>query len=187
MIYSWISRFRLNRNESVLICIVSLSLVFVYQHYWKKAKLREIEALHTKVASLKESVDKKQISLKVIQERTPATGNLKNADVNKYLKSNDHFSNVLSELVKSSKENSFSLTKIASSAPTKVNGYTQTQYRLEAESSFISLGKFLEKLEDSPLLTDVQSIEIRRIENEMDRCIVSIKLYSYVLQSEASL
>jgi hypothetical protein len=79
-----------------------------------------------------------------------------------------------------SKENDFTVQKITSMQSTKFGGYTQTLYALEADSSFIAIGKFLENLEDSPLLTEIESIDIARIENEMKQCKASIRLYGYV-------
>ena len=136
-----------------------------------------------KVTALRASILDNKNKLAALSTRVPASEELKATHqlLDKYLKSNDRFSSVVTNLVASSKEESFLLTKVVSENQTKMSGYTQTLYHLEAETSFISIGKFLERLEESPLLTEVQSIDIVRLEDEMERCKASIKLFSYVV------
>jgi hypothetical protein len=83
-------------------------------------------------------------------------------------------------IVSGSQQGAFSISKILAEKSKKTGAYTQTLYELETESSFLAIGKFLESLEDSPLLTEVESVEISRIEQEMKRCTAKIRLYGYV-------
>ena len=100
--------------------------------------------------------------------------------MDQYVLFNDRFSSVISSIVNSSKSKAFTLTKLSLEDQSTENGYKKMLYSLDAEASFIEIGKFLEKLEDAPLLTEVSSVEINRIDNEMKRCQAHIKLFSYV-------
>jgi hypothetical protein len=112
----------------------------------------------------------------------PASLELKTSNelLDKYMKSNDRFSNVISTVISNSNNLSFVVNKIATESQAQLMGYAQTLYSIQASASFISIGKFLESLEDSPLLTEVQSIDIERTGNELKMCKANIKLFSYV-------
>ena len=50
---------------------------------------------------------------------------------------------------------------------------------IQTISIYSNNGKLLEQLEDAPVLTEVQSVEILRITDELKRCIAKIKLHGY--------
>ena len=51
-------------------------------------------------------------------------------------------------------------------------------------SSFISLGKFLEALNDSQLLVEVKSMKLTRIDNDLKRCKAQIEVLGYYKRGE---
>jgi hypothetical protein len=70
---------------------------------------------------------------------------------------------------------------MSTASQTFSGGFTQVAYDIELESNFLAVGRFLQRLEDSPLLTELHSIEIERAPSEMKRVRTNIKLYSYAL------
>ena len=76
----------------------------------------------------------------------------------------------------------FSVSKIATSPPTLSQGFRKTLISLDAEATFLSIGTFLENLEDSPLLTEIDSIEIKRQAGDLKLCNAKIKIFSYVAE-----
>ena len=156
-------------------------LIFLFNFIWSKSSM----ALNLINLGAKSEVSRKQLAdnqllYNKLSQRGPASQNLKNDYMDQYVLMNDRFSSVISGIVNSSKAKTFSLLKISLDEQTKESGYKKLLYTLEIESSFIEIGKFLEKLEDAPLLTEVNAVEIKRIDTEMKRCQAQIKLYSYV-------
>ncbi len=186
MNFNFMRRIQLSKNESISISVLMLLLFASYLHFWQAPRSAQLKSIQEKIAISKADIAKNQALIKSISNRSPASDELSASRnlMEQYLKSNEKFSSVVTSIVSGSKNSSFSLTKISAENQTKINGYAQTLYNLEAEASFISIGKFLERLEDSPLLTEVQSIEIQRLEDEMQRCKVNIKLFGYVMGGE---
>ena len=163
-----------------------LGLFYVYQHYWQSPKSADLVILNGKIAESQARVQENQALLAKLTARSPASEEVKTSHhlLDQYLKSNNHFSNVVTSIVESSKNDAFLLTKISSDKQAPVSGYVQTLYHVEVEASFIAIGKFLERLEDSSLLTEVDSIDITRLGTEMKRCKANINLFSYVTEHE---
>jgi Tfp pilus assembly protein PilO len=141
--------------------------------------------LKNEVTSVQASVDKNQALLVALQSRAPASADLRTSNdlLEKYLKNNDRFSNVVAGIVSNSNHSTFNVTKISAESQAQLYGYSQILYSIEADASFISIGKFLESLEDSSLLTEVSSIEIGRTGSELRLLKTKIKLFSYVSKS----
>jgi hypothetical protein len=175
-------KMKLKLSESILICLFSLMSMFAFDRFWQKPHSKELKELQVKVVDAKKKIDETQKQLDGLKNRSPASADHHTtlSLFDRYLTTNDRFSSVLLGIFSGSKENDFSVQKISALQSNRFEGYTQTLYALEAESNFIAIGKFLENLEDSPLLTEVESIDISRIENELKQCKASIRLYGYV-------
>jgi hypothetical protein len=177
-----LGKVKLKLSESLLISAFSLVLMFAFDRYWQKPHSKELQDIQSKVATTRKNIEETRKVLDGLKNRTPASQDNHTTQTlfDRYLTSNERFSSVIMGIFSGSKENDFTVQKITSMQSTKFGGYTQTLYALEADSSFIAIGKFLENLEDSPLLTEIESIDIARIENEMKQCKASIRLYGYV-------
>ena len=173
-------------RESLMISIAILALGFGFEKFWVKPNAKRLEELNEKTEAAKKKIDDTQSLIVKVKNRAPASIPVSDEEhstksmLERYMGSNDRFSKVVMGIVSGSKEGAFTVSKISAERTLKVGSYTQTLYEVDAESSFLSIGKFLETLEDSPLLTEVDSIEITRIEQEMKRCTAKIKLFGYV-------
>ena len=169
-------------RTSIVVCVIAVVLTLCFQQFWVNPKSGELGEIEQKISDLHKKMNADQLAYSELSKRAPASVESASATqlLDQYLKFNGHFSSVVNGIVTSSKGTSFSLSKISSESQVQTIGYTQTLYSVEAEAPFIAIGKFLEKMEDSPLLTEVDSIEISRIGNEMKRCKAKIKLFSYV-------
>jgi Tfp pilus assembly protein PilO len=177
-----ISKLITHPRTSIAVCVFALILTVCFQQFWVQPKSGELNDIETKISTLQKKMEADQLAYNDLQKRTPASVESASASqlLDQYLKFNGHFSSVVNGIVSNSQGGSFSLTKISSESQVQTVGYTQTLYTVEAEAPFIAIGKFLEKMEDSPLLTEVDSIDISRIGTEMRRCKAKIKLFSYV-------
>ncbi|NDG84649.1 MAG: hypothetical protein EBX52_06375 [Proteobacteria bacterium] len=177
---------KLKIRESILLSIGVVVLGVGFQKLWVAPNSQRLDELAQRTEAAKKKIEDTQALIVKVRNRAPASIPVKTDDhttkslLEKYVGSNDRFSKVIMGVVSGSKEGSFSISKIAAEKSVKVGIYTQTTYEIEAESSFLSIGKFLETLEDSPLLTEVDSIEISRIEEEMRKCTAKIRLFGYV-------
>jgi len=172
---------RLKTNEIVLMSLIVVTFFALFHFFWKSStKVITLNNLRAKSEISKAALLENKNQIEKLSKRDPASEGL-NADyMDKYLSFNDKFSSVITGIVNSSKGRGFSLTKLSLEDQSIENGYKKILYSIDAEATFIDIGKFLEKLEDAPLLTEVTSIEINRIDVEMKRCQAQIKLYSYV-------
>ena len=177
-----IGKFTLKKSETILLSLFALASFYLFQTYYMKPKKEVLNGMKSEVSALQIKNDQNHVLLSTLQNRVPASLELKTSNelLDKYMKSNDRFSNVISTVISNSNNLSFVVNKIATESQAQLMGYAQTLYSIQASASFISIGKFLESLEDSPLLTEVQSIDIERTGNELKMCKANIKLFSYV-------
>jgi hypothetical protein len=176
---------KLKSHEIAFLSSMALALFFVYNHYWKTSHAMKLAALNNELARVNEEAlnDQKLLDKLLSTNRNPADLALQTSKdlLDKYAKSNDHFSKVMMQL--SDKAGTpFSLTRFATENQTKVGPYTKTSISLEAQATFLTIGRFLETLDDSPLLTEVESIEIKRVSTDLKLCNAKIRIFSYVAE-----
>jgi len=60
----------------------------------------------------------------------------------------------------------------------------KTLFHLQVEGGFLSIGRFLDELERSPLLTEVKSVEVVRFTDELRKCWANIEIYGFTKRRE---
>ena len=172
---------KLKESELFLLCAVMLSLFFLFNFYWKNSSaVTLLSQTEAKNIAAKTQLSENQVLLDKLNKRGPSSDAIQNEYLDQYVLVNDRFSSIITKIVSSSNGHGFTLSKLSLDDQSTESGYKKMLYSLDAEASFIDIGRFLEQLEDAPLLTEVNSVEINRIDNEMKRCRARIKLYSYV-------
>lgn len=174
--------FRLKFSESVLLSLVIVGGAFLFQRFWVLPNSQRLVELQEKAKVSQAKIEEMKTQLNTVKVKAPATEEVKTAQslLDRYISTNEKFSSMIMGIFTGSKEREFTISKIIAEKSEQVGLYTQTLYQIDAESSFIAIGKFLEGLEDSALLTEVESINITKIEDEMKRCKASIRLFGYV-------
>ena len=174
-------RVKFKKNEVALLSLILITFFVLLSFFSKKFDvLTTLNELHSKREVTKKKLAENQALYEKLVQRERSTDGLHSESMDQYLLNNDRLSSVITGIVNSSKGKSFTLTKLSLDEQSTENGYKKILYSIEAEASFLDIGKFLERLEDAPLLTEVNSVEINRIDEEMERCQTHIKLYSYV-------
>jgi hypothetical protein len=175
-------KLKLKWTESLLVSLFAVMSMVAFDRFWQKPHSKELKELQAKVTETRKKVDETRKVLEGLKNRAPASADHSTtlSLLDRYLTSNDRFSSVIHGIFSGSNGKEFSVQKITALQSNRFEGYTQTLYALEAESNFIAIGKFLENLEDSPLLTEIESIDIARIEDELKQCRANIRLYGYV-------
>jgi len=176
---------KLKFRESILLAAGVIAMAIAFEKFWVAPNSVRLTGLEQKSGAARKKIEETRALIEKVRTRAPASVPAKVEDhttralLEKYIGSNDRFSKVILGVVSGSKDGEFTISRIASEKSVKMGSYTQTAYEIEAESSFLAIGKFFETLEDSPLLTEVDSIEISRIEEEMRRCTAKIRLFGY--------
>jgi hypothetical protein len=174
-------KIKLKPNEVAVICLIILCLFVVFNMFWKNSPMNTgLKNVQSRIEASKKKLAEDQALFDKLSKISSPTDSANSADLDQYVLLNDRFSSVISGIVRNSKTKSFALTKLVMEDESLESGYKKVLYSLDAEASFIEIGKFLEKLEDASLLTEVSSVEINRIDEEMKRCLAHIRLYSYV-------
>lgn len=176
---------QLKKNEIVMLSVTILCLFFLFYVTWEKiGPAGAMIDLEQRSAVAKRKLADNKALFEKLNNRAPASVGFSSEYMDRYVLNNDRFSGAINGIVTSSKAKDFVLKKIQLEEQSVENGYKKLLYILQADATFIEVGKFLEKIEEAPLLTEVNSVEITRDENEMRRCHAEIKLYSYVRPDE---
>lgn len=169
-------------RQSIMLTLIILCMLFLFERFFHKPRSLKVAEVAQEIRAEQEKLQASQNLLSQLAARKPSAIDSKASQdlLEKYVKSNDRFSKVVSSIASENEANPYQLNRISAEKQTQIAGYSQTLYNVELEATFISVGKFLERLEDSPLLTEVDSIEITRLNSEMKRCKTKIRLFSYV-------
>lgn len=172
---------QLKQSEVAMLCVVIVSFFGLFHLLWMKSGASvSALTLNAQLEKSKQTLAENKTFLEKLSNRSPASVGAGVDEMDKYVLTNDRLSSVINGIVASSRSEALALTKLSLEDQSLESGYKKMLYSVDAEASFIDIGKFLEKLEDAPLLTEIKSININRIDNEMKRCQAHIRLYSYV-------
>lgn len=179
-----LNKVRLTRNETIGIYAAIVAAFLLYYKTIYMGSRAKILELNRTIATEKADLEKTRAQLQDLSNRKIASVETEESRVvyDKYVEANASLANVVGALAKGDGRSPFSLKKIATEKQENVNGYTKTQFSIDVDASFPAIGGFLEGLELSPLLTDIQTVEISRISTELKKCSAKIKLLSYVVK-----
>lgn len=86
----------------------------------------------------------------------------------------------ISEISNTENNSPFRLVRITNEEQAEIDGaITKMSFSLDVETTFMEIGKFVEKLERSPLLTEVRSMQMSRLDDDLRMISVKLKLTSY--------
>ena len=169
-------------NIGIYVAVTALFALY-YLGFYSKSRAVVVQ-LNRTIASETVELEKSRAQYSDLSNRRPAAVDADDSLTiyDKYAQTNASLASVIGTLAKGDGKSPFSLNKIVSEKQEIVNGYTKTQFSINLDASFPAIGGLLEGLEQSPLLTDVQTVEISRMGNELKKCSAKIKLLSYVVR-----
>lgn len=172
---------RMNRRERILCALMTLSLVIGFYRIGIKTQANKISGLHAQMATAQEAIKRKNEIISDLHKESVATLNARGSDqvYLNYLQQNQYLSNLLDNLGANTPEHQIQLKSIDVQSHDKANGMNRSRFKLQIESSFVSLGQFLEKLAEKPLLLEVKSVELDRIDGDLKRCQATIEVDGY--------
>lgn len=175
---------RLTRNEKILACILpAVAALAHHQFILTPWKARSVEA-KGKIALAKSKLETGRRTYEDLknQIKTPARAAAPQVLVLEFDRSNDRFSKLISELTREAQAASLRLKRLSTEKPSTSDAYVKSAITLDVDASFIAIGKFLERLGDLPILAEVDSLEIYRVEGDLRKCSARIKLLSYLVR-----
>ncbi|NDD91395.1 hypothetical protein EBZ37_04855 [bacterium] len=169
-------------RELVLAVVAATVLSIAFGKYWYKPRklsianeIRLVEETNKKLIADQEVFSDLQ---KIDSESEQPRG--QDPRITVIREANSSFANIIKKLSGTDDPDLFSIKNIAVEKEESFSEYSKVLFSLELEAPFLHVGRFLETLEKSDLLTEVVDIEANRIEPELKRCSVKLKLYSYV-------
>lgn len=175
-------KFKLSPKENSLICITLVAGFFMLNKHILNPKRDALSEIHKKIVSITGEVERDRKAMAELTKRKPAsveTGT-DSSEVMKNLDGkNQQFSNIISSLAKGDGQSPFLLSRISVDKATDSKSYLKTSFSVDVEASFMAIGRFLEGLEESTLLMEVDSVSITRMSNELKKCTAKVKFSSY--------
>jgi hypothetical protein len=170
-----------SRRELLLVAGGLLSILYLYSTYWHGPRDRELAAIRTQVSEAKVKLDSDLALLESLSRTGSPAPNEEPADLrlDQVRGLNSKFANLLNEVSSNEGSDPFKIIRIATGPREAFAEYLKVLFKLEFQAPFHSVGRFLERLEKSDLLTEVVSVDISRADPELKRCTVRLELYSY--------
>lgn len=177
---------KLSASECVLSALTIVAAVFAYHAFWYSGKHADLKKLELEAMNTELLLQTNQELVAKLASRKPASVELPSPEIQKYVNTNAKFSAVLNSLAESEPGSSAVISKIFADKQADYKGFTQTKLELQMEASFLSVGQFLERLENSDLLLEVESVEVHREPDDLKKCTAKIKLSSYVTRKHGA-
>lgn len=174
----------LNKREKILASMVAAALLVMSGHFFVKMRLNQLKELDASIALEQQQLDANRAIYEKLSTRKLASVNFDSSiDLKSYVEGNSRLGNILSSISDMEHDQKlFKLTKIVSENKETARGVEKILFSLEIETSFLGLGTFLEKLENSKYLSRVESVTVNRVGADLKKCNATVKFYSYVLR-----
>jgi hypothetical protein len=170
-----------NPRELALTAAGLTAIALVYVNTWHANReidiKRETKAIED--ARKKLQADEDVIST-LIKEQNAPQEEKQDARLATIREANNNFANIVKTLSGTDDPDLFSIRNLTVDKEEQFSEYSKVLFTLEVDAPFLHVGQFLEKLEQSNLLTELVNVEATRIDPELKRCSVKLSIYSYV-------
>lgn len=165
---------KFSKRERVLIILGSVGLLFLLNRYWTANFIQQSSLTSKNLEKQLDTLKKSEITLSSIKKSIQKA---KNSIGEQKIYSS--VSQLLHEISKNINPNQTLIKNIKNYKTQKETDFIKDYFQVDIESSFLTLGSFLEKLEASNILINIESIEVNHIDGDMQNCNASIKIVSY--------
>lgn len=174
----------LNKREKILAGLVGAALFILSINGFIKFRLNQIRELDQSIANEQQQLDANRAIFEKLSSRKLASASFDSSiDLKSYVDGNSRLGNILSNISEMEHDQKlFKLTKISSENKESAPGVEKILFSMEIETSFLGLGTFLEKLENSKYLSRVESVTVNRVGTDLKKCSATVKFYSYILR-----
>ncbi len=175
----------LNNREKILAAMVGFCLCVGGGKFLIADRLKALSEAEIALQEQQRQLDSNREIYERLSSRKLASvsSSTADADLNGYVDGNSRLGNLLNSISDMEQDQRlFKITKLTSDKKELGKGYERILFSLELETSFLGLGTFLEKLENSKYLSRVESVSVNRLGSDLKRCSATIKFYSYILR-----
>jgi len=169
-------------RERAMAVVTIIAMSIFYYSFWHTPKKGAIAKQASALTEAMKKQESTEALLKSLSSGTPNTDKSagdKSSRITLIRQANNNFSNIVQTLSGAGSKESFVIQNLTAEKEETFSEYSKVLFNLEVDAPFLSVGKFLEKIEKSDLLTELVSIEATRIDPELKRCTIKLKLYSY--------
>ena len=164
------------REMAITSCVLILgTLVYFAAFYGPKSKVVAQQREEVKKLAAELALHQSQIA-RLAPVRTDAKG--PTVPLQKYLAMNERFSDLITRLNGDGKV--YRVNRLAMEKQEIKASFSKNTFNLEIETSFLKLGQFIEALEKSDFLLEINSVDVLRVDRELRKCTARIQLNSYV-------
>lgn len=175
----------LNQREKILAAMVGVCLFVGFIKFFIVDRLKLIQETESQIVQEQQSLEANRAIYESLATRKLASvsSNVSNIDIKGYTEGNSRLGNILGSITDMEQDQRlFKITKLSSDKKEEGKGYERILFSLEIETSFLGLGTFLEKLENSKYLSRVESVSVNRLGTDLKKCSATVRFYTYVLR-----
>ncbi len=169
-------------TREILLTVAGLgALALVYANTWHAQGKTDIVREQKAITEAQKKLKADQELIETLKREETAPGREKqDARLATIREANNNFTNIVKALSGDDTPDLFTIKSLKVDNEEPFSEYNKVLFTLELDAPFLHVGKFLEKLEQSDLLTELVDIEATRIDPELKRCSVKLSIYSYV-------
>ncbi|MCM2282517.1 MAG: hypothetical protein NDI61_11805 [Bdellovibrionaceae bacterium] len=172
---------KLEPREKALVGITALVMVFaLYQYGYRNFRAKRL-AFDAQAATIQSQISTQTALLtQAHADRAPSSVGTTTMQLQNYIQENSEFTKLIEELTKNAESKDVSVLRLAASSTERIEGFVKTQYTLDLKAPYLSLGRLLEKLETSPLMIEIVSLNMSRTGTDLREVVLSMKLNNFV-------
>lgn len=145
---------------------------------------KKITAAKARIATLESDMAGENAKLtQAMATRQPASSNVvPEGEMRKIIAENATLTSLIRTLAEKSSGDGLHLRRIESTKIEAQEGYQKANYSIDVEAPYLVIGRFIQQIEESGLLVEVESLKISRNGDDLRMVIANVSLNNYVIE-----
>lgn len=171
---------KLSQRECIMGFITLVVVIYGYFHYWYNGKQKSILEFEKKIALIQNEINQNKAVVDGLQKRIIASTVPGDATspIKEYMSASKRLAQVMEKLI--SEDPKLMTRSIAVDKVEQQEEHKQVEINLELEGPFPAMGAFVERLESSKLLTEIKTIDISRVDSDLEKCVAKLAIVSRI-------
>ncbi len=164
------SNVRVSKREKMLILLVFATLQFSVVKFFLLKFWHASHQVENEMILLRSEIEKDSLSLaKVLSERAPASLDSKVGEISigQIVEENSQFTKFVRSLAVDEQLRYLEILRVTNEKSESFNGSTKIVYTVEVQGPFLQIQKFIEFLESSPLMVELNSFDLSKIDGDV--------------------
>lgn len=175
---------RLSQRECIMGFVTLAVIVYGYFTYWYSVKQKAVVEIERKISLIQNEINQNKAIVDGLQKRIIAStdpGQV-SSPIKEYMSASRRIAQVVEKLI--AEDPVLSTRSISIEKVEQADEHKLISFSLELVGSFPAMGAFVERLESSKVLTEIRSIDISRIESDLEKCVAKISLNSRIYSED---